>query len=199
MTGVPRLVLGWQDETDRSETAEQEDEGAVDAERLERRLDEIERLIDRAEAGDNPDRVRELRREGERLLDALEELERSREEDDEEFEGNEFEQELREMEMHRMHLEIERLALELSGVRQESVMRLAETAHDEMTSAVYAIEQLTSRLEAEHAYDVLNDLLAETDDVVVRRVLRHRLAELSFKMERPDEAIRQLQSLILMK
>ena len=100
------LVTAQEEETEREERREEdpnerEREEEIDPEGIERRLDEIEELIERAEQRGEEDRIRELRREGERLIDLLEEFERAREE---EFEGGEeWEHEIRELEIHRLH------------------------------------------------------------------------------------------------
>jgi chromosome segregation ATPase len=197
VTGGRQFVNAWQGEED--ERPERVVENDIDAEQLERRLDEIEEQLERAEQDGNDDRVRELRREGERILDKLEQLERSREEDEGEFEGEEFELERRELEMHRLHLEIERLQAELNALGQESAVRLAELARDETTSAAYAIQQAATKFEEEHAREFLTDLMEEVENDTVKRVIRHRLAQLSFNMDEPEEALQQLKSLILAK
>ena len=107
-----------QEEASEVERSIETDEDAFKPEAAERRLDAIERLIEQAESDGNEDRVRDLRREGERLLDRVEEFERSQliQNEDDEEEWDEDEEELerhqRRMELHTMELEFERLRLE---------------------------------------------------------------------------------------
>lgn len=190
-------LLAWQEE-DQEQREEGVEEGVEedDAEQLERRLDEIEELLAKAEQDDDDERIRDLRREGERILDQLERIERSREEG--EFD-EEAEHENRELEMHRLHLELERLRAEIDAITQESVSRLADLAGNETTSAVYAIQQAATRLEEEHAREFLTEMLEEVESETLKRVIRHRLADLSLNMGDPERALDQLRSLILTK
>ena len=65
-SGVWQYAFGWQREGEdrRSERVVEDD---IRPEQLERRLDEIQELIKRAEQQGDRDRIRELRTEGERI------------------------------------------------------------------------------------------------------------------------------------
>ena len=178
------------------EDAEEESREDGRPEELERRLDEIEELIERAEQRGDEAEIRELRREGERLLDRLEEIERARRGNDEEGE-EEWEYEIREMEFHRLELEIERLRQELNAVQQESAIRLATIAENELTSASYAITQAIDHLGEEEVIDFLTELKQTNDDETIERIILHHLATLNAHMDRPDEARSALRALIL--
>ena len=201
-----RAPAGWsafaaaQEEAVEEELSEEERNDEVGSERLERRLNEIEKLIDRAEQRGDEERVRELRREGERLLDRLEEIERARTDVDEEEgieEQEEWERHASEIEIHRLELEIERLHQELNAARQEASVRLAHIATDRFTSVSYAISQSVEQFEEESAIDFLADMLEETEDIIVQRMIRHRLNTLYHHAEQPDAARRELRALIL--
>jgi hypothetical protein len=190
-TGVWAVAWQSEEEDGRSERVADND---IDPEQLERRLDELQELIKRAEQQGDRDRVREHRAEGERILDRLEEFERSRREDEEgAFEREEWEAERRELEMHRVQLEIERLHLELTTVRQESAGRLAELAMNKVTSASYAIQQAVDNLEEVEAREFLTGLLEEVDSDAVQRIIRHHMAQLSLHMDEPEEGLERAQ------
>ncbi len=200
MTSDHSTVVSAQEPEDETRPEEGNDRPA--AEVLERRLNRIEELIEQAEKDGNEERLRELREEGERLLDQLEQLERQREEPEEE-EGDEEREELKErardLEFHRLELEIERLHQELQAVGQESALRLARISENRLASASYAISQAIAEVEAEEAIDFLVELKEETDDASIQRLLSHHLARLYRHADRPDAARREARSLILGK
>ncbi len=206
----PARLLGQEEarEEERGERRESEEKGEREeaaereAEKLERRLDEIEQLIERAKDNDDEAQVRKLREEGERLIDRLEKLERQREGDEDEERGEEEEEQrirARELELHRMELEVERLHQELEAARQESAIRLLEVAKDPLASASYAVSQLLDELEPEEAIETLVDLREKTENANVRRIISHHLVRVYRHADRPDEARRELRSLIPQK
>lgn len=191
-----RLASAQEDEEERREEErdEEEEEGEGDVEDLERRLDQIEAKIDRAEDQGDEDLVRKLRREGERLLDQLERIERAREEEEGGEEHEEWERHIHELEMHQRELEIARLHQEIEAMRQENSVRAANIAESRLTSASHAISQAIEYLGEDHAVDFLEGLLEDTEAPEIERLIRHRLADVH--RERPDAALRQLRALI---
>lgn len=188
------------------EAVAQEEGLDFDPERAERRLDEIERLIDQAKSDDNDVLAAELRREGERLIDQLEVFERSQrddedddEDDDEEWdeEMEHLEREARRLEIQRSELEIGRMNIELGFVQQESAMRLAKLSGDPYAMKVYALTELVWHEEPEVAVDVLTDLLRETDNEAMASVIRLHLASLYRESDQPHRARQELRRLIL--
>ena len=202
---VPQVEAQQPAEDQLEEEAEQEENEELDkrkarreAELLERRLDEIERAIDKALDGGDEDRAKELRREGEKILERLDELEdKIGGEEDEDEEAREQEQ--RELEMRRLHLELERAELETGLGRLEMAARMAQIARDETASAAYAVIQVQEYMELPTCIGYLKELLGEVTDPAVRRVIQMRLAELHGHMDQPDEARSQLRKLILLK
>jgi len=166
-------------------------------EALERRLNEIQELLERAKQSEDQEAIKKLRREGEKILDRLEEIERAREGGEDE--GEEFEERRRDLEMHRMELEIEQLRLQLRTSRMESAIRLAEIAQNDIESASYGIVQAVDHLGEEAAADFLADLLTKTENKSIQRLIRHSLVRLHVEIDQPEEAKADLKSLILGK
>ena len=196
-SSLPRVASAQED---REQQATQEDAG-FDPEAVERRLDEIERLIDQGEANNDVDRVRSLRQEGERLLDQLEAFERSlQEEDDERDDQEDEEQELeihrRRLELHRLELEVERMTLENEVARVEAAARLAELAHSELAIRTYALlRPAHPDDDPEESAEYLSSILGDVDPVQ-GRIIRLRLSQLYREMDRPDSAREVLRDLI---
>ena len=193
-----RHALAQQPDEVDAVSEEQEDE-SPNPEALERRLDEIQDLIKKAKQAGDEDRIRKLRQEGEKILDRLEQIERSRQGEDEEEGEGELDERRRDLEFHRFELEIERLHLNIQAQRQEMAVRLAHIAESKTTSAAYAIMQATEHLEEEGAGAFLTQMLKETNNESVQRMIRHRLAQLSFHQDDPEAAKGHLKALVLEK
>jgi len=193
-------------------TAQERGISEAQADEFEQRLIQIDRLIDRAEANDEKDRIFELRRERERLRDQLEayerdgieryEIERDHEEDaDEEWSelDERLERQVIHLKMHRAEMELEQMRLGLEVARQESTLRLAKMATDPYAIKVHAISELVRNEEAEVAADILSDLLNETDNEMLRSIIQVHLTELHRRSEQPERARQVLRQLILGK
>ncbi len=163
---------------------------------LETRLDELEQLIERAEKQGDEEHVRELRSQGEELLDELEAIERAREGDEETEDDEVSEQEARELEMHRIHLEIERLQTELEAIQQEAAMRMVQISESYEGSVSLALTRLVGDLGEDRAMDFLSEVAKETDNGVVRRMALHELARLRIRTHQPDKAEEALRRII---
>ena len=103
--------------------------------------------------------------------------------------GNELELAMIESELHAKRLEQHRI--ELSATY--------ELAVDRKKTSTFAIMQACEILDERDAFDLLTDCLAESNDDLLKRVLRLKLAQLAAETDRIEMAKQHLKALILEK
>ena len=168
-----------------------------EAEEIRDTLRELGRA-DREERRD--ERVRDERVRDERLGD---EERGDRREETREREQREQEERLvaereeREVHRHRMQLELERAELESSFGRLEMVGQIARVAETDVSSAAFAVMHVERFMELPEAVEFLQDMLEQSKNDAVRRMIRIRLLELNAGLDRRDDVRTQLKHLIL--
>ena len=145
---------------------------------------------ERREGRDSDQRVRE-----ERLRD--EERGARRDEERERMELQRIEREEQEVHRHRMQLELERAELESSFGRLEMVGQIARVAETDVSSAAFAVMHVERFMELPEAVEFLQDMLEQSKNDAVRRMIRIRLLELNAGLDRRDDVRMQLKHLIL--
>ncbi|PQO32954.1 hypothetical protein [Blastopirellula marina] len=140
-----------------------------------------------AAAQDRVDRVRQEREARDREADRRMERDRPerREIDDRpRDERFDWQQHEREMQMHRQHME--RIATQ------------ARVASDEVLTASFALEHLPELVRnPQERREVVTDMLQQTDNPAIKRLLRMKLLEYSLHSDQRDEALEHLRALIV--
>jgi len=175
---------------------------------LQARVQELGALLERREF--HPEKREELMRERrelqgeiERLRDEYAQLHEHESRNAEEREHQEREhshdreRELQEQEVHLRHLEIDIRQLEMQAAHREAAAQSAQLADNKLASLSMAIQRASEFLGENEAREFLNDLLEQTRDPQVARLLRHELVRLSFQVEDHDAVRHHLRSLIL--
>ncbi len=108
-----------------------------------------------------------------------------------------MDRQIREMEQRRHELELERAELEASFGRLEMVGRIAEIAQSDQSAAAFAVMHVERFMELPQAVDFLHQMLDQTENEAVRRMIRIRLIELNASLDQGDDVREQLKALIL--
>ncbi len=94
-------------------------------------------------------------------------------------------------------METERAELAASFGRLELVGRIAEISESDQTAAAFAVMHVERFMELPQAVDFLQEMLEQSENEAVRRMIRIRLVELSASLDRRDDVREQLKQLIL--
>ncbi len=165
-------------------------------ENLRLKLHQLEAGIEAAIRADRHQEAMQLGRELANLVREFPELRRN-ERDDRNHHPDEFERHAHEIERHLHEIATRRSEIDLELSEIELKMERIEFFDNPLAVSFDAIDMAAEHLGERDAVDFLSELLDEAELAPVRQRLRQRLVELNLELDRREDAMTHLRTLIL--